>query len=119
MSDGPNEAILNTLPEINLRALVDSFELLSLVEHDPPRGRYFRHAADLERALEEEYKRRGIPSCMVRELMAGVIIHGKEFLEHVADKGGRRIWEDRKKLKALATATAGAVLAVRVEESGE
>jgi hypothetical protein len=118
LSDDHNEAILDTLPEIELRALVDRFELVSLIAHDPPRDRYLRHAATIERALEEEYKRHGIPSCMVRELVAGVIIHSKEFLEHVAIKDGRKIWEKKKKMRALATATAGAVLAARIEESG-
>ncbi len=117
MSPDSNVAILQALPEIELRALVDSFELIGLVERDPPRGRYFRHAERVESALEEEYKHDGIPSCMTRELVAGVIVHGSDFLEHVAHKGGPEIWEDKKKLKALATATAGAVLAARSAES--
>ena len=110
MTPGSAPAIAQVVPEVHIRALVDRYGFRELVGTLAQRQRFFRVVRLIEEAMKPQFDGE-VPPCLLRDGVAPVIIHGSAFLEYVKDRAGEEALQDPERLRRLAQAAAGAIVA--------
>lgn len=111
--DRPTPSWVHALPEAELRGTRDKYRLDKLIASRRNRRRYLELVRDASNLLTKNFGYEPGP-LQLRSLIARVLLEGRDLLDLIAKEGGSGVLDDKDQLVKIATAAAGAIVAMHL-----